>query len=204
MHHFHTSWYQAVGHLIMFVHFCFGLLALASLTASSDPSCEELVVPLDDRNQISGKWIFYVGTSDTKEFLDELKTVSSSWIDLSPVPHSDNFTMSWRDKIEGKCSFGNVTATFPSSSANVQSHFSTSDRTYAETYLKTCPDCLLLINNMVSKTPDLKGRYLYLFTKSETLDDAHLEVFKKQAACLNFTRDLHFGNGTNLCPEGNH
>ncbi|XP_077417831.1 uncharacterized protein LOC144049079 [Vanacampus margaritifer] len=188
----------------MFAHYFLGLLALSYLTASSDLSCEELVSPLDDRNLISGKWIFNVGTSDNKDFLDELKTIVSSWIELSPVPNSDNFTMIWRDKIDDKCTSDNVTSTFPNTSGNVQSHYSTSEEIHSETYLKTCPDCLLLIDTMILKMPNLrhlKGRFFALLTKSGTLDDAQLEVFKKQAACLKFTRDLHFGNGTDLCPE---
>ncbi|XP_077376663.1 uncharacterized protein LOC144018430 [Festucalex cinctus] len=188
----------------MFAHYCLGLLALSYLTASSDLSCEELVTHLDDRNLVSGKWIFNVGTSDNKDFLDELKTITSSWIELSPVPNSDNVTMIWRDKIDGKCTSDNVTSTYQSSSTNVQSHYSTPEEIHSETYLKTCPDCLLLIDTMILKMPDmrpLKGRFFALLTKSGTLDDSQLEVFKKQAACLKFTRDLHFGNGTDLCPE---
>ncbi|XP_061624015.1 uncharacterized protein LOC133475329 isoform X2 [Phyllopteryx taeniolatus] len=156
--------------------------------------------------EISGKWIFCVGTSDNQDYLDELETVSSSWIELSPVPDSENFTMTWTDRIAGNCSFDNVTSAFPSSSANVQSHYSTAEEIHAERYLKTCPDCLLLIDNMILKIPHskpLKGRFFVLFTRSGRLDDAQLEVFKKQAACLKFSRDLHFGNGTDLCPEEN-
>ncbi|XP_077570793.1 uncharacterized protein LOC144195207 [Stigmatopora nigra] len=190
----------------MLVHNFLILVALFSPILSSDPNCEELVVSLEDRNLISGKWIFYAGTSDNEDFLDEFKSVSSSWIELSLLQNSENFTMTWSDKIEGNCSFDNVTSTFSNSSSNVQAHYITSEEIHAETYLKTCPDCLLLIDKMAVQVSDLKtleGRVFALFTRSGRLDDTHLDVFKKQAACLKFTGDLHFGDTTDLCQEEN-
>lgn len=38
--------------LIMFVQVCLALLALSSLTAASNPDCEELRKPLEDRNRV--------------------------------------------------------------------------------------------------------------------------------------------------------
>ncbi|XP_054630147.1 uncharacterized protein LOC129180098 isoform X2 [Dunckerocampus dactyliophorus] len=172
----------------MFVHFCLGLLALSSVAVASDPTCEELVVPLQDRNLVTGKWTYHVGTAD---FLDDLKSVTSSVIELTLIPNSNDFTLRWRDKIDGTCYYQSVTST--SVILNVDGH------EHGGKFLKTCPDCLLWIDDTVVRTPDgepQRNRHLFLFTKSGTLDAAHLKAVKKQAACLNFTQDLHFGNST--------
>ncbi|KAM9822052.1 uncharacterized protein ACBT44_007383 [Syngnathus typhle] len=190
----------------MIAHYCFALLALTSLAASSDPSCEELVVPLTDRTQIPGKWIYNIGTSDTEHYLDELNKTTSYWMEVSPVPDTDNYTVTWSEKINGNCTFDNGTSVYPSSSDTVEAHFSDAKEIHVERYLKTCPDCLLLVDNMVLKIPNsmpLSGRFLYLLTKSGKVTDDQVEIFKKQAACLKFTKELHFGNGTDLCPEEN-
>lgn len=49
--------------------------------------------------QISGKWIFHAGTSDNEKSMKDLKTMESSWIELSPLPESDDMTLSWGDKV---------------------------------------------------------------------------------------------------------
>lgn len=48
--------------------------------------------------QIYGKWIFHAGTSDNEELLKELRTLNSSWIELSPIPDSEDMTLRWGDK----------------------------------------------------------------------------------------------------------
>jgi len=188
----------------MSVKFCLALLALSSLTAASDPDCEELLKPLEDHTQIAGKWIFHVGTSSHEECLSELKTVSSSWIELSPIPGSDDMTLRWADKMNGKCFPGSVNSTFSGNTTTVTFSFNSTNREHVGKNLKTCPDCFLWSDTSVSFDTNgetKKGRNLYLFTKSGKLDDAHLEVYKKQAACLNFPADFHFGEITDLCPD---
>ena len=37
--------------------------------------------------------------------------------------------------------------------------------------------------------------------KSGELDSSDLDVFKKQAACLNFSPDFHFGDSTGKRPQ---
>ncbi|XP_061624018.1 uncharacterized protein LOC133475330 isoform X2 [Phyllopteryx taeniolatus] len=190
--------------LVMFAGFCFGLLALSSLSAASEATCEELLVPVDDLDLVVGKWIYYAGTSDNKDYLNKLQTISSTWMDVTPVANTDNVTLTWGDKVAGKCIFEINTSTYSNLSATVEFHYSSSNETHHERYLKTCPDCLLLFENVTMKSLHLnpiEGRFLILLTKSGRRDDAQLEVFKKQAACLNFQEELHFGESTDLCPE---
>ncbi|XP_061841802.1 uncharacterized protein [Nerophis lumbriciformis] len=183
-----------------------GLVAVASLTAASDPTCEELVVSLEDRNLVSGKWIFYAGTSDNQDFLNELEKGINLWVHFSlSHPDSDNIPVRWGHKEVGKCTYENLTSTYSRGVATVETQYSLNAEEHSEKYLKSCPDCLLLVDHMTVKLPNLrspmKGRLLLLLTRTGTLDDAQLEVFKKQAACLNFTKKLHFADNTELCPE---
>ncbi|XP_061673222.1 uncharacterized protein LOC133499329 [Syngnathoides biaculeatus] len=121
-------------------------------------------------------------------------------MDATPVANSDNVTLTWGDKIAGKCTYEINTSTYSTnSSAAVEFHYSSWNETHHERYMKTCPDCLLLFENVTTKGPDSKpiqGRFFIILTKSGRLDDAHLEVFKKQAACLDFKEELHFGERT--------
>ncbi|KAM9360824.1 uncharacterized protein ABDE67_001455 [Symphorus nematophorus] len=189
----------------MSVQFCLALLALSSLTAASDPDCEELIKPLEDRRRVSGKWIFYAGTSDNQELLKELQTINSSWIELSPIPDSDDMSLRYGDKMEeGKCHHGGVNATFTGNSTKVTFYFNSTTHEHVGKHLVTCPDCILWIDTSVTEGKNgetRKGRNLYLFTKTGTLNAAHLDDFKKQAACLNFTSEFHFGDNTDLCPD---
>ncbi|XP_077600344.1 uncharacterized protein LOC144215353 [Stigmatopora nigra] len=188
----------------MFVPFCLGLLALTSWTAASDPACGELVKHLQDADMDPGTFIYHVGTSDNQDYLDELKKTNSFWIKLAAIPNTENFTMTTGDKTEGKCSYEKLTASYTNISSTMDVHYVHEEETHHEQYLQTCPDCILLIDKMTWKLPNqrlLKGRYLLLLTKTGTLDDAQLEIFKKQAACLNFQKELHFGSHTDLCPE---
>ncbi|XP_053181761.1 uncharacterized protein LOC128365141 isoform X2 [Scomber japonicus] len=187
----------------MSAQFCVVLLALFSLTAA-DSDCEELIKPLEDRSQVSGKWIFHVGTTSNEESRRQLKTASSSWIESTPIPGSDEMTLRWADRINGQCIHGNLNTTTSENSTTVIFHFNGTDFEHVGRYLKTCTDCVLWTDTTTSSaTTDetKKTRNLYLFTKAGKLDDDDLEVFKKQAACLNFPADFHFGGITDLCPD---
>uniref|UniRef100_A0A3B5PUS4 Interleukin n=1 Tax=Xiphophorus maculatus TaxID=8083 RepID=A0A3B5PUS4_XIPMA len=65
----------------MFVQFCFALLALSSLTAASDPGCDELIKPLEDQSKVSKN-----ATSDNEEELNSYKISSSSRSKIKPIP----------------------------------------------------------------------------------------------------------------------
>lgn len=189
----------------MSVLFCLALLALSSLTAASDPDCEELIKLLEDRSRLAGKWIFYAGTSDNNELLQELGMINSSWIELSDISGSDDMTLRWGDRMrDGKCHYGSVNSTFTGNSTKVTFHINSSTHEHVGKHLVTCPDCIMWTDSSVSEMKNgetRKGKNLYLFTKSGTMDAAHLEVFKKQAACLNFPPDFKFGENTDLCPN---
>ncbi|XP_063346106.1 uncharacterized protein LOC134639031 [Pelmatolapia mariae] len=187
----------------MFLHCCLALLALFSLSGASDPGCEELIKPVEDRSKLWGKWIFYAGTSDSKEQLKELKTVHSFWVDQTPIPNSDDMLGRFGHKEDGKCYHGSVTATFVGNSSSDTYCYNSSSHEHIGKHLATCPDCMLWTEHLVSEVggETTKSRGFKIFTKTGTLEASHLEVIKKQAVCLNFTLDLYFANTTDLCPN---
>lgn len=188
----------------MSVHLCLALLALSSLTAASEPDCEELIKPLEDRSAVYGKWIFHAGISDHEELQKELQGINSSWIEISPTPDSDDFSLRWGDKIGEKCHHGSVNSTFSGNSTKVTFYYNSTTHEHVGKHLVSCPDCIVWVDSSVTQGANgetRKGRNLYLFAKSGTLKASHLETFKNQAACLNFSSDFHFGDTTNLCPD---
>ncbi|XP_054467452.1 uncharacterized protein LOC129101600 [Anoplopoma fimbria] len=185
------------------VQFCLALLALSYLTAASDPGCEELLKPLEDRSQVSGRWIFHAGTSNNEKLLKALRTINSSLIELASLPDSDDMTLRWGDRIGGICHAGGVNFTFSQNSTKVTLNFNASDHEHVGKHLVSCPDCLVWTDTTVSHGEATTGKTLYIFTKTGKLDDSHLEVFKKQAACLNFPAEFHFGESTDICPFEN-
>uniref|UniRef100_UPI0037E99762 uncharacterized protein n=1 Tax=Semicossyphus pulcher TaxID=241346 RepID=UPI0037E99762 len=189
----------------MSVQFCLALLALSSLTAADDSGCNELIKPLQDRSRLSGQWIFVAGTSNDKEVLEELKISTSIWMELSLYPDRDDVNIHVAENVTEECIYGKVNLTFSGNSTMISHNNSSTDGPKHWKHLATCPDCALWTDDSVSpgrnKETRAKARILFLFTRSGTLDAAQLEVFKKQAACLNFLSEFHFGELKDLCPD---
>ncbi|XP_012716802.2 uncharacterized protein LOC105925476 [Fundulus heteroclitus] len=189
--------------LAMFAQLCSVLLALSSLAAASDPGCDELIKPLEDRSKIYGKWVLHAGASDSEQNLKAKKIVNSSWVKLSAIPNSDEFTMHYIDKIEGKCVCGTVESSTTGNASKVIFHYNSTTYEHIGRFLETCADCALWTDDAVAEVNGeaRKSRNLYIFTKTGKLDPADLEVFKKQAKCLNLLPDFYYLETTDLCPE---
>ncbi|KAK2837370.1 hypothetical protein Q5P01_014582 [Channa striata] len=178
------------------------LLALTSLGAASEPDCKELVKPLvlDSHSPIYGKWVLHVGAWDQPGLKNDLVSVNSSWVELSASPDSGVITIYWADRLKNKCLQGIANATISGMAShttyNINGHTSYHDGKYYE----TCADCLLSEDTTLLPDGKSKGRYLFLFTRTGTLDPSELETFKKQAECLSFPAEFHFV-GSDLCPD---
>ncbi|KAL7391521.1 hypothetical protein ABVT39_010476 [Epinephelus coioides] len=179
------------------------LLALASLGAASELDCKDLVKPLvlDSHSPIYGKWVLHVGAWDQPGLKNDLSTVNSSWVDLSPSSDNGVMTIYWSDRLgEDRCLQGIANATISGMTSHttfiINGHTSYHDGKYYE----TCADCLLSEDTTLLPDGKSKGRYLFLFTRTGTLESSELETFKKQAECLKFYPEYHFG-GTELCPD---
>uniref|UniRef100_A0A3B3UTJ6 Uncharacterized LOC106953429 n=1 Tax=Poecilia latipinna TaxID=48699 RepID=A0A3B3UTJ6_9TELE len=177
----------------MFVQFCFALLALSSLTAASDPGCDELIKPLEDRSKIYGKWVLHAGASDSEQNLNAKKIVNSSWVKLATIPDSDEFSLHYMDKMY--ITSGNAT--------KVIFYYNSTTYEHIGRFLETCADCVLWVDDAVAEVngETRKSKNLYIFTKTGKLDGSDLEVFKKQAKCLNLLPDFYFLETTDLCLE---
>ncbi|XP_044053680.1 uncharacterized protein LOC122876876 isoform X1 [Siniperca chuatsi] len=190
------------------------LLALTSLGAASELDCKELVKPLvlDSHSPIYGKWVLHVGSWDQPGLKSDLVSVNSSWVELSASSDSGVITIYWADRLsEDKCLQGVANATISGMTShtncdacsqstlprfNIKGHTSYHDGKYYE----TCSDCLLSEDTTFLPDGKSKGRYLFLFTRTGTLEPSELETFKKQAECLKFLPEYHF-LGADLCPD---
>ncbi|KAJ8005735.1 hypothetical protein DPEC_G00120990 [Dallia pectoralis] len=85
----------------MAVHLGFALLALVSMSVAFAPDCKDLIKPLvlEDHSEIHGKWIYVMGSADHLFFQNALKTLQSSWIDLSPKSGQKTATLRWGDRM---------------------------------------------------------------------------------------------------------
>ncbi|XP_068166075.1 saxitoxin and tetrodotoxin-binding protein 2-like [Antennarius striatus] len=188
---------------VMAAQLVVALLGLASLCAASEPDCKELVKPLmlDNHSPIYGKWVFHVGTWDKPGLKSDLVLVNSSWIELSASSDSTVMTLYWADRLGAdKCLQGTANATISGITShatfNINGHTSYHDGKYYE----TCSDCLLSEDTTLLPDGKSKGRYFFLFTRTGDLEPSDLETFKKQAECLEFLPEYHFG-GKDLCPD---
>ncbi|XP_034026001.1 uncharacterized protein LOC117510414 [Thalassophryne amazonica] len=179
------------------------LLALTTLGAASELDCSELVKPLvlDSRSPIYGKWVFHVGSWDEPGLKTDLVSVNSSWVELSATSDSGVITMYWADRLnDDKCLQGTANVTISGitthTTLNIHGHTSYHDGKHYE----TCTDCLLSEDTTLLPDGKSKGRYLFLFTRTGKLEPSELETFKKQAECLKFLPEYHFG-GTDLCAD---
>ncbi|XP_040898473.1 uncharacterized protein LOC121184710 [Toxotes jaculatrix] len=179
------------------------LLALTSLGAASELDCKELVKPLvlDSHSPIYGKWVLHVGSWDQPDLRTDLATVNSSWVELSASSDSDVITIYWADRLnDDKCLQGEANGTISGMTSHttfiINGHTSYHDGKYYE----TCADCLLSEDTTLLPDGKSKGRYLFLFTRTGSLEPSELETFKKQAECLKFLPEYLF-LGTDLCPD---
>ncbi|CAK6970494.1 uncharacterized protein LOC128365140 [Scomber scombrus] len=179
------------------------LLAVTSLGAASELDCKELIKPLvlDSHSPIYGKWVLHVGSWDELGLKNDLVSVNSSWVELSESADSGVINIYWADRLnEDKCLQGVANATISGitshTTLNINGHTSYHDGKYYE----TCSNCLLSEDTTLLPDGKSKGRYLFLFTRTGKLEPSELETFKKQAECLNFSPEYHFG-GADLCPD---
>ncbi|KAG7278337.1 hypothetical protein CRUP_029942, partial [Coryphaenoides rupestris] len=171
-------------------------------TPQSD-SCDDLVKPLllDSHSPIYGKWVLHVGSWDEPGLKNDLATVKASWVDLSASTDNGVMTIYWADRLnDDKCLQGVANATITGMTShttfNINGHTSYHDGKYYE----TCAECLLSEDTTLLPDGETKGRYLFLFTRTGSLEPSELEKFKKQAECLKFLPEFYYG-GTELCED---
>ncbi|XP_015827992.3 uncharacterized protein [Nothobranchius furzeri] len=176
------------------------LLALSSLTAASAPDCKDLVKPFmpDDPKLVFGKWVYALGAGDPPPYHKALEALKSSWIHLTPTSSDLLVTLRWGDHCFNRCIFGEVNATV----SGLTTTFSKNLSNHKGQLLQTCSDCLLWTDTF--RNGDVTGRYILQFTRTGKVEPKDVEIFKKQAECLNFPKNFHSYDGkVELCPDEN-
>ncbi|KAM9744373.1 saxitoxin and tetrodotoxin-binding protein 2-like [Menidia menidia] len=174
------------------------LMALASLTAASAPDCQELVKPYmpEDLKLVTGKWVYTMGVGDPIPYHHALGSLKSSWIELSPTSSSQIVALRWGDHCFQRCVFGEVNATVSGLATTFRKNLSD----HKGHLLPTCPDCLLWTDTF--RNGDFVGRNILFYTRTGKIDPNDVELFKKQAECLNFSERFHsYDNKTEMCPD---
>ncbi|KAM6930798.1 saxitoxin and tetrodotoxin-binding protein 2-like [Xenentodon cancila] len=176
------------------------LLTLTSLGAASAsaPDCEDLVKPFvpEDPKLVFGKWVYVMGAGDPMPYHNALGSLKSSWIDLAPTSDNHTLALRWGDYCFNRCIFGEVNATFSGLSTTFRKNLSD----HKGHILQTCTDCLLWTDTF--RNGGVTGRYIMQFTKTGKIDAKDVDMFKKQAECLNFPEDFHSYDGNReLCPD---
>uniref|UniRef100_A0A3Q3H269 Apolipoprotein M n=1 Tax=Labrus bergylta TaxID=56723 RepID=A0A3Q3H269_9LABR len=186
-----------------------------SSSAQTPEECKPLVTPLSmaDPSVIYGRMNLIMGYVDNGIFNDILKATESSWVNMSMSTSSPNdLVMAQLYKMNGTCIRSNLTLNIEGDTAKSQSNFTFQ-------LMPNCDGCMVTtvnstfmnINNSLQKMnfssptdkPEINARALYLFARGMTLEESDLEVFKKQASCLGFTRepDFHYNPENEFCKE---
>ncbi|XP_051925842.1 uncharacterized protein LOC127603539 [Hippocampus zosterae] len=189
-------------------HFLFALLCSGVVAMPTPEECAPLLapLPLNDRQQLSGKWTFISGYTDNKVFDAILKISGNTRVTISAAAHNDKDLVLYEEMMMNGTCFGtkmNMSIDGNVASGKMQNISS------AYHLLPTCDGCQLLSINSTGhnlKTfleafgihldeavnDEISARSLYLFAPGNTVKDSDLEQFKKQAHCLGFSGEPNF------------
>nr|XP_023830233.1 uncharacterized protein LOC111954604 [Salvelinus alpinus] len=172
------------------------VLSLLSVGLAAPLSCEDLLRPLEinSMNHIWGKWISIAESTEVpggREYA--AKEWITGWLQISPGLQNNTVKELQTINIGGKCMSMTSEMTMENNTFT-----STGPLTFSQTYLNTCPDCLL-----VQLKLSLVSNYstLYIFSKRKELTSAELEVFKKQVDCLNLPPAVFTNPQKDSCPD---
>uniref|UniRef100_A0A3Q3FSX4 Apolipoprotein M n=1 Tax=Kryptolebias marmoratus TaxID=37003 RepID=A0A3Q3FSX4_KRYMA len=174
------------------------LLTLSTLSAASSPDCKDLVKPFtpEDPSSVFGKWVYVLGAGDPAPYHKAFESMRSSWIDLSNTSDALTVRMRWGDHSFNRCIYGEANATISGITATFRKNLSD----HKGQLLQTCSGCLLWTDTFRNR--DAIGRFIMQFTRTGQIDPTDVEMFKKQAECLNFPKNLHsYNSTTELCPD---
>ncbi|KAJ8266298.1 hypothetical protein GJAV_G00128820 [Gymnothorax javanicus] len=173
------------------------VLCLISVSAAKPLTCEDLVQPLIlNETQITGEWIYTEARTDRQIYINVLKTLNSSVMDIAVSLHHGTAVIKQKHMLNGACRY--TTANLTVSSNTI--HRSYEDVSVSITVLPACPDCLVLSFNGLNGTEVFRA--LKLYGKTRTLSPLAFEMFHKQAECLKFPEaSFKYDEKQDFCPD---
>uniref|UniRef100_A0A146ZMV3 Tributyltin binding protein type n=1 Tax=Fundulus heteroclitus TaxID=8078 RepID=A0A146ZMV3_FUNHE len=184
----------------------FASLILSS-SAQTPEECQPLVSPvsLADPSVLYGVKHFLVGYTDQQLHKPMLKMIDSTWVNVTESPAGNTqVVMQERNRINGTCLRYSITVTIEGNTMKASFYNMTSE-------FHVLPSCdggmVYMMNSTIKNTknflqllrlphegvPDeFSARSLYLLGRGQTLAEADMEHFKKQASCLGFSGEPDF------------
>ncbi|XP_020501191.1 uncharacterized protein [Labrus bergylta] len=171
-------------------------LSLLSLGRSApQTSCDSLVKPITISNEeMLGKWLYFGGSSDIPGSRSLAHLMTSVWLDITATSQSNVLNLVQTQKIVDECSSFTYNVTFENSTMLIEKPFY-----LKEVYLPTdCSDCLSVYEEIISGTDTFKS--LLLFSKSNNVSSAAVEMLKTQAVCLKMPSPIMTETEEEICP----
>lgn len=172
-------------------------LSLLSLGLSAPLSdCESLVKPIPISNEyMLGKWLYIGGSSDLPGSRSLGHMLTSVWIDITATSHSNILNLVQTQRIYGQCSSLIYNVTFENSTMTIEQPFN-----LKEVYLTTdCSDCLVVYEEVISGKDTFTS--FMLFSKRKSVSDPVVEMFNRQAECLEMPSPIMIDTNYEICPD---
>ncbi|XP_062332813.1 saxitoxin and tetrodotoxin-binding protein 2-like [Osmerus eperlanus] len=157
-------------------------------TAPTPEECEDLVKPLEESEfyKISGRWILLEAYCDYKTAGETLLETNSTWSDFLPAADNKTFILQQGIMHEETCVFYSVNMTVVNNTLVANN----GNDTNIASFLQTCPECLIIHDNVTSRGKLVQ--YLLVYGNTSKLPDPVLETIRKQAECLKFQQPPQF------------
>ncbi|KAM7008887.1 uncharacterized protein LKV04_000936 [Tautogolabrus adspersus] len=172
-------------------------LSLLSLgSAAPQTSCDSLVKPITiSKEEILGKWLYIGGSSNIPGSRSLAFLMTSFWLNISATSQSNVLNLFQTQRILDECSSFIYDVTFENSTMLIEKPFY-----LKEVYLPTdCSDCLSVYEEIISGKDTFRS--LLLFSRSNCVSSAAVEMLKTQAVCLKMSPPLMTDSRDEICPD---
>ncbi|XP_070841067.1 uncharacterized protein [Chaetodon trifascialis] len=191
-----------------------GLFVSISAEASE---CQTVApLPLASGSKMLGRLNLIMGYVDSEEYRAIMKSLDSSWMNVSASNNTDEVIMYEESKINGKC----FSSSFRTAIDGDTATSAVGNITTVFHMLPSCEGCVVFSGNSTNRNLEkyldavnldstntrehFTTRVLYLMAREDTIKDSDLEDFKRLASCLGFPGEPDFIHDTKkgFCEEG--
>ncbi|XP_070844318.1 uncharacterized protein [Chaetodon trifascialis] len=173
------------------------LLSLLSVGRSAPLSdCDSLVKPITISSEdMLGKWLYIGGSSDLPGSRSLGRLLSSVWLNITATTQSNILNIVQTQRTYDTCSSLVYNVTFENSTLIIDHSFY-----LKEVYLPTdCSDCLA-VHEEITSGKDTFISFL-LFSRGKSVSAAAVEMFKRQAECLQMPSPIMIDPNYEICPD---